>query len=208
MAALARPSLRAGWLARLGRLYSRGVAIGYGAVVVVLAARGHDVGPAEVVRLALVTLSLTGGVVALAAARAGVPDVSSDPLATVARLRGMDAGSIGWARAVAAIQVVAQSTAVPALVVAGAAVGASGSLAAAIEAAPLVPGALAYSIFASAVLGGLSRWAADLAPRHGGAAFAGLLLAPEVIRAVLPDAPSIIGGLGWLLDHVVRAGGA
>jgi hypothetical protein len=206
LVAVAERTVKTGWASRIGRLYAFGIAISHPLVVGWLA-HGDSQALAAAVPLALTWISWAVGLAALSSARDLSRAERRNGVFAASKARGADALSRRRATVVATMLVLARSVGLPGVLTVGIAFAVARSAGGGIPVLSFALGVIGYALVYGIVLGGLSRWAAALSPRHGRFVFAALVLGPWLLRDVVPDVPSVVSALAALLRHVAAAGG-
>ena len=190
----------------LTRWYAFGVFVSYAAAI--LLARGSD-RSAQIhgfVRAALVALSwVVGAFAALTAARTLAQPSSphSDALGALALSRGYSQSALLRARTSSVAVRIARSVGLPGvlLVAVGLVRGATPLWALAVA-----PAVIVYAYALGLTLALLALFSAQLSARRPRAMLVLLLLGPLLLAHAFPGFPSPIGGLSWLLSHLLDNG--
>jgi len=195
--------VRTGWLAKTGRSYAWMIGLAH-AVMIGLSPREEPEIATGLVVAALGPLSWSAGAVAWGAARDLEADEQANGISAIAEARGATPREQQLGRLVSTIRVVISTILSPALLLLVLAAFRTSSARTALASAPIAAGVVGYSLVLGAVLGALSRASARAAPRYGRTLFALIVIGPLALGSALRGAPSVIGGLSWLLERISR----
>lgn len=144
------------------------------------------------------------GLCALSAARDLVRRDLEEGVTALVAQRGHDPKSLELSRGLAAALLIATWIGLPAVLLALLAWVRVSDLSSLPWAIAWVSFAIVYSIALGLVIGALARVASHISPERGRLVLIGLVLTPELLRAVWPSVPSVPAAFAWALDRAAE----
>jgi hypothetical protein len=128
------------------------------------------------------------------------------PVAVLASERGFSSRSLALASTLGLVRRLWLLIGAPSVLLAVLALALTGDPALIMVRLALVPAVAGYGLLLALVLGGLTRWSAELSPRFARTWLLIFVLGPHVSRELWPSTPSVVLLFDWLLEVMAELG--